>query len=295
MVIASAALVAAAAVSIGVNLHEPKADLMRDYAAARLQFARIDLYWHVVEQQTGVYDWSIYDPVYAAAQRHHVRLILILCYGNRLYTGDDTIAPATAAARVAFASYAGAAAARFPSALFEIYNEPNLAQFWRPAPHAEAYVKLVQTAVAAIREASSSTEVIALALGGPSYDAAFAREAFDAGLLASGIAAVSFHPYFAATPEDARGAARDLRRMMRARQQELPLVVSEWGTPSEGSEEAQEERLDAMLEWAVADSIGMFVIYRWQDCDGDPTSYGLHRLDGSPRPAFACVLEWTTR
>jgi len=56
----------------GVNIHAPQGaelDLLLDRAqAAGLGWVRIDFVWAYVEPRQGVFDWSIYDNIAAAAQ-----------------------------------------------------------------------------------------------------------------------------------------------------------------------------------------------------------------------------------
>ena len=69
--------------------------------------------------------------------RFNIRALVILDYGNPLYDGGAP--PRTDGARQAFARWAVAAAKHFQGRgmMWEIYNEPNNAQFWPPRPKAE--------------------------------------------------------------------------------------------------------------------------------------------------------------
>jgi hypothetical protein len=59
-----------------------------------------------------------------------------------------------------WAEFAAEAARRFPRSAIEIWNEPNLANFWRPTPDPARYAELLAVAYDAIKAASPSTTVL---------------------------------------------------------------------------------------------------------------------------------------
>src|SRR4029079_12333674 len=95
-------------------------------AAAGFRFVRMDFTWAGTEPAPGRYNFSAYERLLAALDRHHIRAVLILDYSNRLY--DDDLAPHTAEGRAAFARWAAAAASHFKGrgVVWEIWNEPNI-------------------------------------------------------------------------------------------------------------------------------------------------------------------------
>ena len=85
--------------------------------------------------------------------RAGVRPMFILDYGNRLY--DHGQLPRSDSARAAFARFASAAARHFrgQGVIWEIWNEPNIEQFWKPEPDAQAYALLALETARAVRAA----------------------------------------------------------------------------------------------------------------------------------------------
>ncbi|HEV7519272.1 MAG TPA: beta-galactosidase, partial [Thermoanaerobaculia bacterium] len=68
----------------GVNIHAPQGaelELLLDRAqAAGLGWVRIDFVWAYVEPRQGVFDWSIYDNIAAAAQARGLEIYATLAY-----------------------------------------------------------------------------------------------------------------------------------------------------------------------------------------------------------------------
>ncbi len=126
-----AALPSAEATGFGVNAHIPSDELAERMADARIEWARIDFLWSIVEPERDAYDWSVYD---ALVDRLEAR-------GIRIYAGIGAT-PAWATTGPEFSGvpedpnqwrelcylaarrYAGRIDAWGP------WNEPNLERFW---------------------------------------------------------------------------------------------------------------------------------------------------------------------
>jgi len=93
-----------------------------------------------------------------------------------------------------FAAFAGAAAKRYAGKgiLWEIWNEPNLKDFWNPQPSTEDYCKLVQATVGRIRQADTTGQVVVGATSQIPLD--WLEECLKRGLL-KWIDILSVHPY----------------------------------------------------------------------------------------------------
>jgi hypothetical protein len=138
--------------------------------------------------------WAI-DPRFAS-DACPVQPLRLLQAGQECLTGPD------AAHRADYAAFAAQVARRYPlSAAIEIWNEPNLAYYWR-APDAAAYGALARAATAAVRQADPAMRVLVGALAAPLDEAdgrAVALDAFAAELARDGTVAaadgLSFHPY----------------------------------------------------------------------------------------------------
>src|SRR6476646_4254882 len=140
---------------LGVNIHstDPRPGEMEMLAAAGFRFVRMDFTWGGTERNRGEYDFAAYERLLAALDRHEIRAVFILDYSNRLY--DDGLSPHTDDGRAAFARWAAAAATHFKGrgVIWEVWNEPNIKQFWKPQPSADDYAKLALAAAKAIHAA----------------------------------------------------------------------------------------------------------------------------------------------
>ncbi len=117
--------------SLGVNIHftKPRPGEMRMLAAAGFRWIRMDFAWGATERTKGHYDFHAYDRLLAALERHRLRALWILDYGNPLYQHGH--APTTPAARHAFCRWVVAALRHFKGhgIVWEMWNEPNGGSF----------------------------------------------------------------------------------------------------------------------------------------------------------------------
>jgi hypothetical protein len=151
-------------------------------AAAGIRWVRVDLAWSAAEQEPGRYDFRIWDRFLDSFEPAGIRVLFILVYGNEMY--ENGFPPATEEGRRAFASYAGAAARHFRGrAAWEIWNEPNLPQWWAGAPDPAAYVALARAAAAEIRKADPRAWILGPSLGGGTFDFPYLEATFELGLL----------------------------------------------------------------------------------------------------------------
>jgi hypothetical protein len=264
-----------------------QADMM---AAAGIRWVRVDLAWSAVETEPGRYDFRTWDRFLDAFEPRGIRTLFILDYGNRLY--DDGFPPSTESGRAAFAAFAGAAARHFRGrAAWEIWNEPNLPQFWAGSPDPAAYVALARAAAAAIRREDPRAWILGPSLGGGTFDFAYLDATFALGLL-DVVDAVSVHPYGAAFPEAAAAFYDDVRRRIAryAPGREIPVVVSEWGYAEEGlGEEEQARYLLRALETNRRAGIPLTIWYNWQEPVNSWHSFGLLDVRGRPKPAYRAL------
>jgi hypothetical protein len=280
----------------GVNIHftDPQPGEMARFREAGYRWARMDLFWGAVERKRGVYDFSTYDRLYVHLEKSGVRPLFILDYGNDLYQKG---APTTPEARAAFARFAAAAARHFAKkpVVWEIWNEPNLGQFWQPKPDASEYAALAIDAAKAIRAADPKAAIVAPGSSGFPWE--FFETMFRAGLLQH-IDGVSVHPYRGTAPETAADDYARLRvlivRYAPKGREALPIISSEWGysTYDVGgvSEEKQAAYLCRMWLTNLASGVNLSIFYDWRN-DGDDPKEAEHRFgtvarDFTPKPSF---------
>ena len=259
-------------------------------AAAGIRWVRIDLAWSAAETEPGRYDFRIWDRFLDSFEPLGIRVLFILDYGNELY--EDGFPPSTEAGRDAFASFAGAASRHFRGrAAWEIWNEPNLPQYWAGSPDPAAYVALARAAATEIRRGDPEAWILGPSLGGDQFDFAYLEATFALGLL-DVVDAVSVHPYGASHPEAATEFYGDVRRLIAryAPRRNVPVVVSEWGYPAEGlGPEGQADFLLRALAVNRKAGIPLTIWYNWQEPVNPWHSFGLLDVRGQPKPAYRAL------
>ena len=217
---------------LGVNIHfrhgGKQLDMIRD---AGFKIIRMDLTWGAVERQKGKYRFKEvgYDELTKGCVKRDIRLLYILDYSNRLYESDRSVR--TEEGREAYAEFARAAAKRYSGhgILWEIWNEPNIAHFWKPQPSVKDYCKLVKAAAPRIRRADPSGQVVVGATS--TMDFKWLEACFKEGLL-KWADAVSVHPYRPQHPETVLKDYKKLRQIIKKYAPEgkdIPILSGEWG------------------------------------------------------------------
>ncbi len=256
--------------NLGVNIHftDPKSGEMKMLADAGFKFVRMDLDWARTEKERGVYDFAPYERLLDELDRHGIRAMLILDYANPLY--DDNRSPDTDEGRAAFAKLAAAAATKFKGrgVLWEMYNEPNIAPFWRPKPNVNDYIKLALETGKAIRAAAPDEIYIGPATSG--VDLPFLEACFKAGLLEYWDA-VSVHPYRQVDPETVEEDYRNLRLLLARhapKDKKIPILSGEWGYSAAwvGVDEERQAKLLAR-QWLInmSQDVALSIWYDWHD------------------------------
>jgi hypothetical protein len=295
---------------LGVNIHftSPRPGEIQALAAAGFRWVRMDLTWSATERQAGQYDFSAYDTLMSALRPYGIHALLILDYGNRLY--DDGLAPHTDAGRQAFARWAAAAVQHFQGqgVVWELWNEPNLAQFWQPQPNVQDYIQLGLAVGQAVRAVAPGETFVGPATS--TIDFPFLQACFQGGLL-DYFDAVSVHPYRSGGPETAAADYARLRTLIDQYAPDgkfIPILSGEWGYTSVTIGEGQQGKL-LPRQWLtnLANDIPLSIWYDWHDDGTDPRNpehhYGtvaFHYYAGrdpvyDPKPAYRAAATLTTR
>ncbi|MGH2951865.1 MAG: hypothetical protein ACRDKX_07475, partial [Solirubrobacterales bacterium] len=295
------------------------------------------LAWSAVEYESGQYDWSSYDPQIAAAAKHGVTPLPYL-YGTPAWAasidgqgcagaGCIPFAPRSDATRAAYAGFAAEAVHRYgpggsfwaenpdlpylPVRTWQVWNEQNLPDYFRPQPDVASYAALLRPAAAAIRAADPGAEIVLGGMWGPRsapravirttrylrqlYKQPGARESFDA---------FGIHPY---SPKFS-GVIDQIRKLRSVAKRHgdggVAIWVTEFGWASAGPKteplvkgtrgqarllkRTYRELLRKRGAWNVRGAYW----YAWRDtpsgeaiCKWCPQS-GLYAVDGSPKPAW---------
>ncbi len=315
--------------TVGVNTHYASGgsvdrEALKMLADAGVTFIRNDVSWESVENERGVYDFAGagFDELVQICESLGMRIQFILDYGNALYGEERSVVDD--AGRAAFAAFAGAAAERYGGRghVWEIWNEPNILQFWSSAdggPDPDLYSELVRETVPVLRAADPDGEVILGALffglhelteatGSGIAGPRFLQAVADTGAL-SLADEVSIHLY---RPEPPEGAKDDIARardiLTGAGVGSMPVSSGEWGystydpfAPPTGlnfipavSEERQASYLARIYLFNFGDGVRRSVIFKDVDArDPDPGEiehhWGLMSGELEPKPSYFAV------
>lgn len=289
----------------GANIHFTQApeQELNLLAEGGFSVVRMDLFWHDVEKQKGVYDFSQYDVLVRDMTERGIRLLFILDYGNSLY--DDGAAPRTEEGRAAFARFAAAAAKRYAGKgiLWEIWNEPNIYPFWRPKPDVEDYAKLALAVIDAVRKADRKAFIVAPASSGFPWD--FLETLGQRGVLQK-LDAVTVHPYRQQNPETVQADYRRLRLLLDhySPNKYLPILSGEWGYSDIWQNmDMQKQARYLVRQWLtnLANDVFLSIWYDWKNDGEDPKEpehhFGTvyHNLKLKPAYVAAKTLTSTLR
>lgn len=302
---------------------EDQAEDLDRIAALGVGWIRVSFPWSAMEPRPGHFDWSTHDAIVRMARARGLEVI-----ANVAYTPRWARSPLCFSSRCApvlpsrYAAFLGRAVDRYSEhgvTVFEVWNEPNLAAFWRPAPDPDAYTRLLVRSHAAARRADPAVTVLSGGLAPAATDtsdsitpltflhrmyAAGGRGAFDA---------VAIHPYsYPLRPKDPHpqnpfAQLPALRQLMVANgDAEKALWITEFGywtsppgpfQPRRSVTPEQQavylaEAFGAVEGWSWA---GPLIWYSYQD--ESPAllrredNFGLQYHNGTPKPAWSVLRD----
>ncbi len=318
----SASITANATVGLSVGFNGEQAmylsgaDLDRELdgvAATGSRWLRVDFPWSGLEAAgRGQYSWAPADRLVAAANARGIHLLAMVAYTpawDRPAGTTDHFQPTDP---TAFAEFVAAAAQRYaPLGVhnWEIWNEPNMRDFWAPQPDVVRYTQLLRLGSSAIHSVDASAFVVSAGVS-PAIDVAgtsVAPNEFIAGIYANGggpyVQAVGIHPYsfpYAPTYPASWNTfymMSETHSIMAAHGDGAKQIWGTeigWGTGT-GSQAVSEAEQSAMAAQAVSawDNLpftGNLFWYDWKDISADRSNVwdnmGVLRSDGSAKPAL---------
>lgn len=301
-------------------------ETMSQEALVGVRTVRQPFDWWRVERRPGVFDWSDYDVYMAEAARAGIDVLPVLMAPPSFRSSRPPESKSRAMfppKRISdYTRFVASAVRRYgfdgtfwdahpgvpyqPIRSWQVWNEPNIPNFWRSGPDADEYVALLKHAARAIRRVDPEAEVVAAglpnsALGVPFLEylermyAAGARGSFDT---------LAIHPY----SRSAGGLlqlAEDARTVMDRHLDSARLWITEFGWSTGGdasafrvSERGQANRIAAVLSGLLAERRALrlrgFVLFKWRDAvappdlgsDPWPLHTGLIRANGLPKRGF---------
>lgn len=136
---ATSASASAAPAELGLNVHQSKDTGVDVASGAGLKWARIDVDWYGIETAAGVYDWSVIDALVDRATSKGLSVLAVLSYTPAWASQGDAKGGGTlndVPKAGTYASFVTAAVNRYKSKVthYELWNEPNLQQFFEGTP-----------------------------------------------------------------------------------------------------------------------------------------------------------------
>lgn len=287
---------------LGVNIHFTQDNAALDFAkAAGFTWVRMDLGWSGVETTKGSYNFSRFDQLVGSLASRGMQLHLIFDYMNSLYPAAGTSGFSTTTVP-AFAAMVKATTAHFAGqgVTYEVWNEPNLNQFWPPKANPTEYAELCKAAIAAAHAGDPNAKISTAGISG--YDMAFLKAYLQAGG-GTGADAIGVHPYRQTGGES---VLEDTLYMKSVVAQFLtpapPIWDTEWGysstwfggdghTAAARATQAELVARELLSAWAIGFPLAVY--YDIRDDGTDPANaehnFGLIQNDYQDKPAGVAV------
>ena len=237
------------------------------------RWVRTDLSWFTVEPQQGVYDWSGFDRVVAAAQARGLRVLPNL-WGTPEWARRDSCSTKLAcppADMNTFADFAAAAAARYAGKVttWQVWNEPNIYIFWT-GPSPKGYARMLSLTADKIRAVQPDAKIVFGALAalpvqrGVIEERTFLRAVCDEGVCDK-MDVLSYHPYtYPDLPSRPTKADAPWSRIADSDDNmvkildsygltDVPIWITEFGAPTGGNGRASDGSIP--LEAGVVDHV----------------------------------------
>ena len=300
----------------GVNFHPNRApdDVNLNLISESLaQAVRFDIPWMDVERQ-GIFELGRYDNLINKLRQNGETIVLLLAYGHPDHSdgyarGGFPLPPSNPEQRAAYGRYVQAVAQRYHGRdiVYEIWNEPNFAFFWPPAPDAESYGKLLTEAARAIRQVVPTATIIPGGLANENNPSGFLNQLATAGAL-DGLNANNFHPYRQDAPEH---SVYDIAKVESAVTDRAPsqIWLTEWGYSeswltqrSQDTRRSQAFMVARLMLTAALVRARAALLYDLIDDGTNPgdqeSSFGLYDYNFKPKEAataFKTIIDSTSQ
>ena len=272
-----------------------------------VSWVREDFHWHRVQPRPDGWDWTFSDAAMRALLSREISVLGVLGPSVGWATPFSGDTPNDVSYYPpnpdAFVEYVRGVVTRYRRYVhhWEIWNEPDHAIFWRPAPDAAAYADMLIRAAQTIRAIDPDAQIL---IGGVNpFDTTFLRSVAEYGAWDS-FDIIAIHPYVDPySPEDGNlAAAADGVRALAQQYGQKPIWVTELGWASgPGDRDAvgrsdEQEQASFLVRAMLAlweSGVERVFWYSFKDDPGNP--YGLIRVgsgrtDYAPRkPAFEAL------
>ncbi len=290
-------------------------------AEAGATFVRVALNWSSSEPQPGQLDFATPDALDAELQGYGLEPLWVVtsapCWASQRRCSSPMPGIAPQADKVdEYAAFVAEVAERYPDSIgIEVWNEPNVPQFWRPAPQPELYREMLSATVAAVEKSDSEVPIVSAGPSPTTVEQAEVTptkipfvefiEAVMSGPDSPAVDAIGVHPY-SLLQRDAEPVAESLRLYEEARDAAeraapgVPVWVTEVGLTTEGKFAVeggtQAEGLEEIYETLAADGVPLITFHRFFDQADAPFAFeegfGVVESDRStPKESFCALAE----
>jgi hypothetical protein len=290
-----------------------------DLRALGVAWIRLDFDWSLIQPKSeSQYDLTAHDTLVKAMTAAGIQVLAILDYTPAWANGGQKskfYPPTKASSYAGYAEYLVTHYAPMGVHAWEIWNEPNLAQFWSPAPNPADYTALLKAAYPAIHKADPNATVLTAGLSQPgNTTTTMSALNFLQAIYGNGgkgyFDAVADHPYDAPyMPSDAN-SGNTWNKLVKSTPSFLSIMtangdaaksiwLTEYGAPTSGtgviviSEEAQAQMLTQAYQIvSTARWAGPLFLYNYKDYCAYGSSadvecfFGIYRSDGARKPAY---------
>ncbi|HEY9744739.1 MAG TPA: cellulase family glycosylhydrolase [Oculatellaceae cyanobacterium] len=278
-------------------------------AQAHFSLVRFVPDWQHIEKQKGIYDFSTVDWLTGMFTSRGIRPVLCLGLNNPLYKVNSRIN--TPEQREAFGRFVDAMVRHYKGrrVIWEIWNEPNISHFWRPAAgenltlqqQVSEYLTLLDYVLPIIRNADP--EALIIAPGAANYNTPWLQTALKSGLL-SRVDGLSVHPYQGKErPELVIAQHQQVQGWIPSEYRNKPIFFTEWGySTGLGSYEVSESLQAAYAQRQYMLSLMLGIrgnfVYSLADasiqspCQTSQACFGLFtKASGTPKPVYAALKQ----
>lgn len=305
-----------------VRLNGNPATVAREFGlmtAMHVTWIRADFDWSAIEVNRGQFDWSYPDAVVKEASARRMSVLPVLSHTPVWARPAGTTSSAPPEHPADFADFARAAAVRYgPLGVhtWEIWNEPNINDFWQPAPDAGKYGELFRATADTVHPIDPNATLL---IGGltrgtdTANGSRISQITFVERLYGNGAAQVAdgiaVHPYsFPSLPAQANaavvGGLDDVpalhRVMARHGEGRKKVWITEFGAPTGTASDAVSDgdqvrtillahKLVQKWDWA-----GPLIYFELRDRGTNPAideeNFGVVRTDLSLKPAGKALI-----
>jgi len=267
-------------------------------AAAGVKWSREEFQWKLIEPSPGKFDWTFYDHVVATARRNGISVYGILAYWS------PWTQPYKPQGIEDYCRYVAAVAEHYRDDIqyWEIWNEPNLPDFWKGPK--KMYADLLTQAYAAIKKANPNARVLGCSTA--SIDHGFINLTMKLG---APFDILAIHPYRKQLDDKGFiGALQEVAALVsKPGESPRPVWITEMGWATQAPHDTLAYRITPrrqaeLLVRAYVDALASRVPQNisWYDfrCDGDDKFYNEHNFgvvtrDLRPRPAYYAYATMT--